>query len=75
MLGPQLYDKGPSGAISKPGKDAIVSKIIYHMLKEQTPYRERSAEDYLHKDQERQLRLLRKQAKSLGFTLVPQTSP
>jgi hypothetical protein len=26
MLGPQLYDKGPSGAISKPGKDAIVSK-------------------------------------------------
>jgi transposase len=52
-----------------------LAKIIYHMLKEQTPYRERSAEDYLHKDQERQLRLLRKQAKSLGFTLVPQTSP
>src|SRR2546423_2153823 len=27
MLGPQLYDKGPSRAISKPGKDAIVSKL------------------------------------------------
>src|SRR5256885_8026654 len=26
MLGPQLYDKGPSEAIPKPGKDAIVSK-------------------------------------------------
>ena len=52
-----------------------LAKIIYHMLKEQTPYRERSAEDYLHKEQERKLRLLRKQAKSLGFTLVPQTSP
>src|SRR5947208_8878107 len=25
MLGPQLYDKGPSAAISKPGEDAIVS--------------------------------------------------
>jgi len=25
MLGPQLYDKGPSGARAKPGKDAIVS--------------------------------------------------
>src|SRR4029453_9435855 len=27
MLGPALYDKGPTGAIPKPGKDAIVSKI------------------------------------------------
>src|SRR5215831_4684463 len=26
MLGPPLYDKGPSAAISKPGEDAIVSK-------------------------------------------------
>jgi transposase len=51
-----------------------LAKIIYHMLKEHTPYRERSAADYLHKDQERQLRQLRKQAKHLGFDLVPQTS-
>jgi transposase len=51
-----------------------LAKIIYRMLKEQTPYRERSAEEYLHKDQERKLQQLRKQAKSLGFTLVPQTS-
>ena len=27
MLGPQLYDKGPAGAIPKPGKDAIVSSF------------------------------------------------
>jgi hypothetical protein len=52
-----------------------LAKIVYHMLKEQTPYRERSAADYLHKDQERKIQHLRKQAKSLGFTLVPQTSP
>ena len=30
MLGPQLYDKGPSGAIPKPGKDAIVSVFYGH---------------------------------------------
>jgi len=42
------------------------------MLKEQTPYRARGAEEYLHKDHERQLRQLRKQAKHLGFDLVPQ---
>jgi hypothetical protein len=45
------------------------------MLKEPTPYRERRADDYLHKDQERKIQYLRKQAKSLGFTLVPPTSP
>jgi hypothetical protein len=26
MLGLELYDKCPSGAIAKPGKDAIVSR-------------------------------------------------
>jgi transposase len=52
-----------------------LAKIIYHMLKECTPYRERSAAEYLHKDQERKVQYLRKQAKSLGFTLVPQSSP
>src|SRR5262249_36689412 len=51
-----------------------LAKIIYHMLKEHTPYRERRAADYLHKAQERQLRQLRKHAKHLGFDLVPQTS-
>jgi hypothetical protein len=44
----------------------------YHMLKEKTPYRARGAEEYLHKDHERQLRHVRKQAKHLGFDLVPQ---
>jgi transposase len=52
-----------------------LAKIIYHMLKEKTPYRERGAEHYLHQDHERKLRQLRKQAKHLGFDLVPQTSP
>ena len=51
-----------------------LAKIIYHMLKDKTPYQERGAEHYLHKDQERKIRQLRKQAKHLGFDLVLQTS-
>jgi hypothetical protein len=43
------------------------------MLKEKTPYLERGAEYYLHKEQERRLRQLRRQAQHLGFTLVSQT--
>jgi hypothetical protein len=32
MLGPELYGKGPSGAIPKPGKDAIVSGgVVYYL--------------------------------------------
>jgi len=51
-----------------------LAKIIYHMLKEKTPYQERGAAYYLHKDQERKIRQLRKQAKHLGFDLVAQSS-
>jgi DNA-dependent RNA polymerase auxiliary subunit epsilon len=41
------------------------------MLQKQTPYRERGADLYMHQDRERKLRQLRKQAKHLGFDLVP----
>ena len=51
-----------------------LAKILYHMLKEETPYQERGAEYAIQKDQERKTRQLRKQAKHLGFALVPQTS-
>src|SRR6266567_3801167 len=51
-----------------------LAKIIYHMLQEKTPYRAHGAEEYLHKDHERKLKQLRKQAKHLGFDLVPQAS-
>src|SRR6266446_5928476 len=50
-----------------------LANIIYHMLKDKTPSQERGAEHYLHKDQERKIRQLRKQAKHLGFDLVLQT--
>jgi transposase len=33
-----------------------LAKILYHMLKDKTPYQERGAEPYLHKDQERKIR-------------------
>ncbi len=49
-----------------------LAKIISPMLKEKTPYRARGAEEYLHKDHERQLRQVRKHAKHLGCDLVPQ---
>ena len=51
-----------------------LAKIIYHMLKEKTPYQARGAEDYTRKDHERQIRRIRQQAKHLGFDLVPQTT-
>lgn len=51
-----------------------LAKILYHMLKEKTSYRERGAEYYLHRDQERKIKQLRKQATHLGFDLVPQAS-
>jgi transposase len=51
-----------------------LAKILYHMLKEKTSYRERGAEYYLHRDHERKLKQLRQQAKSLGFDLVPHAS-
>ena len=51
-----------------------LANIIYHMLQEKTPYQERGAAYAMQKDQERKIRQLRKQAKHLGFALVPQTS-
>ena len=52
---------GPAKAtIAKAHK---LAKIIYHMLKEHIPYVERGAEDYLHKNHERKVRQLCKQAK------------
>ena len=51
-----------------------LAKIIYHMLQDKTPYQERGADYYMHQDQERKIRQLRKHAKRLGFDLVPQIS-
>jgi transposase len=50
------------------------AKIIYHIVQEKTPYRERGADYYMHQDHERKLRQLRQPAKHLGFDLVPQAS-
>ena len=51
-----------------------LAKMLYHMLKEKTSYRERGAAYSVPRDQERTLKQLRKQAKDLGFDLVPQAS-
>ena len=69
---PPAASSGGAKATTAPAHK--LAKIIYHMLKEKTSYRERGAEYYLHRDQERKLKQLRKQAKHLGFDLVPQAS-
>jgi transposase len=51
-----------------------LATILYHMLKEKTPSRERGAADDLQKDHERKIRQLRKQAKHLGVDFVLQSS-
>ena len=45
---------GPAKAT--PATAPKLAKIIYHMLKEQTPYQERGAASALQKDQERKIR-------------------
>jgi len=45
---------GPAKAT--PATAHTLAKIIYHMLKEQTPYQERGAEYAIQKDQERKIR-------------------
>ena len=63
---------GPAKATTAPAHK--LAKILYHLLQEKTPYRERGAEAYRHTEHERQLRPLRKQAQHLGFALGPHTS-
>jgi transposase len=52
-----------------------LATMLSHMLQAKTSYRERGAEYSLHRDQERNLKQLRKPAKDLGCALVPQASP
>lgn len=49
--------------------------IIYHMLKDGQPYRDISAQTYSHQQHQRHLRRLMKQAKELGYQIVPIHAP
>lgn len=45
--------RGPANATTATAHK--LAKMLYHMFKEKTPSRERGAEDYLHKDDERKM--------------------
>ena len=49
-----------------------LARILYHMLKEHQPFRAMSAAEYDQHQQERALKSLQRQAKRLGYVVVPQ---
>jgi hypothetical protein len=46
--------RGPATATTATAHQ--LANILSHMLQDKTPYQERGAEHYLHKDQERKIR-------------------
>lgn len=59
---------GPKAAIVATAHK--LARIVYHMLKHRTPFRELSPEDYAQRTRDRDIANLRKKAAKLGLTLV-----
>ena len=59
---------GPKSAIVATAHK--LARIVYHMLKHRTPFRDLSPEDYAQRARERDIANLRKKAAKLGLTLV-----
>jgi transposase len=51
-----------------------IARIVYHMLKDKTPYRTCDADAYEQKYQEQALNALKRKAAKLGMKLVPATA-
>ena len=49
-----------------------LARIVYHMLKDHTPYHDIGSEAYDKKQRERELANLKRKATQLGYTLAPQ---
>lgn len=62
---------GPAKALTATARKLAV--IFYTMVKHRRAYTELGEEEYLKRQQQRQLARLKKQATRLGFELVPQT--
>lgn len=60
--------KGPACAITATARKLAV--IVYHMLKKQTSYRELGSDYILKQRENRILKNIKRQAKSLGYSLV-----
>lgn len=67
-----LFRSGRAAAITATARKLLV--IIYNMLKNKTPYHELGEEYLLQQNKDRVMRKLSKQAKKLGFSLVPNNS-
>lgn len=65
--------KGPKQAIVATAHK--LARIVYHMLKHREPYHPLSVEADAHRLRQRELKRLKRQAKRLGFTLLPQAAP
>jgi len=52
-----------------------IARTFYHMLKDHTPFRQLSAEEYQRSARERELAQLHRKAAKLGFTLTPAPAP
>lgn len=62
--------RGPEQAIVATAHK--LARILYHMLKEHQPFRAMSAAEYDQHQQDRALKSLQRQAKRLGYVVVPQ---
>lgn len=51
-----------------------ISRVVYRMLKDRTPYQEMGAEAYEEKQREREMAYLQKKAAKWGLTLLPQSA-
>ena len=62
--------KGPTPAITATAHK--LARILYHVLKQRTPYQPQSQESYDHHLRHRAIRHLKRTATRLGFMLLPQ---
>lgn len=52
-----------------------IARIVYHMLKHRTPYRDPGSDAYLEQQRQRSIRSLERLAKKLGFQVLPTPEP
>jgi transposase len=68
--------KAKHGApVAIPATAHKIARIVYHMLKERTPYRDPGLTAYLDQQRQRALRSLHRLAHKLGFQVVPDSQP
>lgn len=52
-----------------------IARIVYHMLKQRTPYRAVDVDTYQAQQRQRAIRSLHRLAKTLGFAIAPSAAP